>query len=54
MQDYAIERLLDDVSGLIDASGARETLLVGHDWGGIVAWYFAMRRPAADRAPRAS
>ena len=46
VQDYAIEKLLDDVSGLIAASGARETLLVGHDWGGIVAWYFAMRRPA--------
>src|SRR4029453_2794013 len=43
--DYAVERLLDDVSGLITASGARETLLVGHDWGGVVAWYFAMRRP---------
>jgi len=43
--DYAIERLLDDVSGLIAASGARETLLVGHDWGGVIAWYFAMRRP---------
>ena len=45
VQDYAIEKLLDDVSGLIAASGARETFLVGHDWGGIVAWYFAMRRP---------
>jgi pimeloyl-ACP methyl ester carboxylesterase len=43
--DYAIERLLDDVSGLIAGSGARETLLVGHDWGGVIAWYFAMRRP---------
>jgi pimeloyl-ACP methyl ester carboxylesterase len=40
-----MEKLLDDVSGLIAAAGARETLLVGHDWGGIIAWYFAMRRP---------
>jgi pimeloyl-ACP methyl ester carboxylesterase len=45
VRDYAIERLMDDVSGLIRASGARETLLVGHDWGGVIAWYFAMRRP---------
>jgi epoxide hydrolase 4 len=43
--DYDIERLLDDVSGLIRAAGARETLLVGHDWGGVIAWFFAMRRP---------
>jgi pimeloyl-ACP methyl ester carboxylesterase len=32
------------VAGLIDASGARQVLLMGHDWGGIVAWYFAVRR----------
>ena len=43
-RDYAIESLMADVAALIDASGARSTLLVGHDWGGIIAWYFAMRR----------
>ncbi len=44
VEDYAIEKLLDDVAGLIDASGARSTLLIGHDWGAIIAWYFAMRK----------
>jgi pimeloyl-ACP methyl ester carboxylesterase len=43
-EDYAIEALLADVAGLIDASGARSTILLAHDWGGIIAWYFAMRR----------
>jgi pimeloyl-ACP methyl ester carboxylesterase len=47
LADYAIERLLDDVAGLIDASGARSTLLIAHDWGAVIAWYFAMRRPRA-------
>ena len=42
--EYAIEKLMDDVAALIDASGARETLLVGHDWGGVIAWLFAIRR----------
>jgi pimeloyl-ACP methyl ester carboxylesterase len=42
--DYAIEILMDDVAGLVDASGAREVMLLSHDWGAIVAWYFAMRR----------
>ena len=42
--DYAIEHLMDDVAGLIDAAQAQEVVLVGHDWGAIVAWYFAMRR----------
>jgi pimeloyl-ACP methyl ester carboxylesterase len=42
--DYALEALMDDVAGLIDAAGARQTLLIAHDWGGIIAWFFAMRR----------
>lgn len=44
VQDYAVEHLLDDVAGLIDASGCRETLLIAHDWGAVVAWLFATRR----------
>jgi pimeloyl-ACP methyl ester carboxylesterase len=43
MQDYAIESLMDDVAGLIDVSGARSVVLLAHDWGAVVAWYFAMR-----------
>ncbi len=44
MQDYAIEHLMADVAALIDASGARSVVLLGHDWGAIVAWCFATRR----------
>jgi len=43
MQDYAIERLIEDVAGLVDTARARTTLLLAHDWGGVVAWYFALR-----------
>jgi len=46
-QDYAIEKLVADVAGLLEAAGARETVLLAHDWGGIIAWYFAMRHPGA-------
>jgi len=42
--DYRIEYLVADVAGLIDASGASSTLLVGHDWGGVVAWVFALQK----------
>jgi len=42
--DYHIDRLVDDVVALIRHMGGRATL-VGHDWGGIVAWYVGMRRP---------
>ena len=45
IEAYALEHLVADVAGLIDASGARRVVLLAHDWGGIVAWTFAMRRP---------
>ena len=41
---YAIENLMEDVAGLIDASGARQTILIAHDWGAIIAWFFAAHR----------
>ena len=44
MQAYSIEHLMDDVAALIDASGATSVVLLGHDWGAIVAWCFATRR----------
>jgi pimeloyl-ACP methyl ester carboxylesterase len=45
VKSYAIEELVGDVAHLIDAAGASEVLLAGHDWGAMVAWEFAMRRP---------
>ncbi|MEZ5557543.1 MAG: alpha/beta hydrolase [Pseudomonadales bacterium] len=44
MSDYAIEQLMADVGALIDASGCRETVLLAHDWGAVIAWFFAMRQ----------
>ncbi len=32
-----------DVGALIEASGCEDVILIGHDWGAILAWYFAMR-----------
>jgi pimeloyl-ACP methyl ester carboxylesterase len=42
VRDYGMRHLVDDVAGLIDAAGAEETLLIGHDWGGAIAWIFAL------------
>jgi epoxide hydrolase 4 len=41
---YRIEHLVADAAGLFDALGARRRLLIGHDWGGVVAWAFAIRQ----------
>jgi pimeloyl-ACP methyl ester carboxylesterase len=41
---YLIDRLMEDVAALIDASGAKSVTLVGHDWGAGLAWTFAANR----------
>jgi pimeloyl-ACP methyl ester carboxylesterase len=46
---YALPELVADVEGLITAFGERQAVIVGHDWGGAVAWTFAMERPNATR-----
>ena len=44
-RDYRMVELVDDIVALIDASGADKVHLVGHDWGGAVAWAFASLHP---------
>ena len=34
-----------DVAGLIAACGAQRATVVGHDWGGVIAWMTAIRHP---------
>jgi pimeloyl-ACP methyl ester carboxylesterase len=43
VSDYNLDRLAEDVVGLIDAAGAEKAFLVGHDWGAAVAWWVAMK-----------
>lgn len=45
VDDYLIEHLVADVIGVLDALELPNVLLVGHDWGGIVAWHVAARHP---------
>jgi pimeloyl-ACP methyl ester carboxylesterase len=42
---YDIDLLVDDVLRLVQALDAPRAHIVGHDWGAIVAWHFAMRHP---------
>jgi epoxide hydrolase 4 len=42
VKSYRLSTLMDDVAALIDASGAREVMLIAHDWGAIIAWHFAI------------
>ena len=42
---YEVEKLAGDVAGLIRALGRKDAIVVGHDWGAMVAWAFAMEHP---------
>ena len=42
---YRIDRLAGDVLALADAAGLDRFDVLGHDWGGAVAWHLAARYP---------
>src|SRR4051812_45437678 len=45
IEKYTLLHLARDVVGLIDALGAANAIVVGHDWGAPVAWHTALLRP---------
>jgi pimeloyl-ACP methyl ester carboxylesterase len=45
VSDYALPELSADVDALIAALGESKAFVVAHDWGGVVAWDFAMNYP---------
>ncbi len=47
---YSIVNLVGDIVGLVKAVGASEAIVVGHDWGAIVAQQCALLRPDLFRA----
>ena len=44
-EDYYIEVLAEDIKGFSEALNLGKFTLVGHDWGGIIAWMFAEKYP---------
>jgi pimeloyl-ACP methyl ester carboxylesterase len=42
---YGLDTLAADVAGLIEFTGRAHAAVVGHDWGGVVAWWVAVRHP---------
>jgi pimeloyl-ACP methyl ester carboxylesterase len=43
--DYSIDKLVDDVTGLIRYFGRENAAIVGHDWGAAIAWAVALKHP---------
>lgn len=44
-RDYRPDALVADIVGLIERTDRTGVVLVGHDWGGVVAWLLAAQRP---------
>jgi pimeloyl-ACP methyl ester carboxylesterase len=42
---YRLHHLVADVAALVTATGEPRAHIVGHDWGGIIAWSFAAEHP---------
>lgn len=42
IRDYQVKNMVSDLEGLVKGLGYNKFTLVGHDWGGIVSWWFAM------------
>jgi len=40
--DYHVDELIKDVDAIRRYSGAKKIHLVGHDWGAMVAWWYAL------------
>lgn len=45
VENYAADRIAADLFALADALGVDRFTLVGHDWGGAIAWMAALREP---------
>ena len=45
VDQYRMPLLVADVAAVVRHHGEESAIIVGHDWGGIVAWTFALTRP---------
>ncbi|MFO0888671.1 MAG: alpha/beta hydrolase [Isosphaeraceae bacterium] len=45
VENYAMPKLVGDVKAVVEHFGAKRAVVVGHDWGGAIAWTFAMQHP---------
>ncbi len=45
VENYSMDKLVADVKAMIEHFNRDQAVIVGHDWGGAVAWSFAMAYP---------
>lgn len=45
VENYTTDKLVGDIEAVIKHLGREKAIIVGHDWGGMIAWTFAMQKP---------
>ena len=45
-ENYLMHHLVSDVQAVMRHNGRDKAIILGHDWGGAIAWQFAMHFPA--------
>ena len=45
IEQYTLLHLVGDMVSLLDVLGVEHAVIVGHDWGAVVAWHSALLRP---------
>lgn len=45
VENYKVDKLVGDVKSVIEHFDEDKAIVIGHDWGGMVAWSFAMTYP---------
>jgi pimeloyl-ACP methyl ester carboxylesterase len=45
VENYAIDKLVGDIDAVVKHFKQEKAILVGHDWGGMIAWAYAMVHP---------
>lgn len=45
VENYTVDKLVEDVHAVVKHFHQEKAVIVGHDWGGLVAWSFAMAHP---------
>jgi pimeloyl-ACP methyl ester carboxylesterase len=46
VENYTIDKLVGDVDAVVKHFKQKKAIVVGHDWGGAIAWSYAMMHPA--------
>jgi len=45
VENYTMDKLVDDVQAVLKHFKQDKAVVVGHDWGGVITWAFAMKYP---------